>query len=130
MISRHRAPNGRIRYTASAPLSGLERAIANGRATVLITSSILLCSADALSSEGHDLFLSSFVRGQFTRNAAFAHNDDSMAHPQNLWQFGRDHDDCLTPVRQIVKQSIDLALRTHVDATSWLIEDEHFRFSC
>src|SRR5258707_4699940 len=101
----------------------------NGRSAMGGPSALSpLCGAGALGRERHDLFLGSFLRRQCPSDAAFAHDDDSMAHPQDLWQFGRDHDDRLALIGQIVQQSIDLALRPDINATSWLVEDEDVCF--
>src|SRR5882672_2957177 len=128
MIRRTRAPNASRRWIASPPPSDLQRAIGDGRAAESVTSNSRSRSAVALSREGHDPFLGSVLHRQCARDAAFAHDDDSMAHPQDLGQVGRDHDDCLALSGQIVQQSIDFALRPHIDATSWLVEHEDFRF--
>src|SRR5436305_2370953 len=69
----------------------------------------------ALSGQLHDLFLRRLRRVELTGEPAFAHDDDPVAHAQDLGQLRRDHDDGAALLAQRVEQLVDLGLRSHVD---------------
>ena len=59
--------------------------------------------------------------------AAFAHDQDAVAHREHLGQVRADQDDRHSPRGQLVDQLVDLGLGADVDAASRLVEDQDLR---
>ena len=55
------------------------------------------------------------------------HDDDTVAHAEDLRHFGGDHDNAHALIGQLAHQLVDLALRADVDAARRLIEDQNLR---
>jgi hypothetical protein len=55
------------------------------------------------------------------------HDQDAVAHAENLFQIAGDHEDGHAFLGEAVHEGIDLALGADVDAARWFIEDEDSR---
>ena len=84
-------------------------------------------AADDPAAQGgllHNPFLGGFVGVQLASNPAFAHDHHPVAHAQDFGQLGRNHDNRLALLRQVVEQVVNLAFRAHIDAAGRLVEDQ------
>ena len=71
-----------------------------------------------------------FLRGvsdifNLAADPPLVHNQDTVAHPEEFRQFGRDHDDGLAPGRQLVYQLVDFILGADVDPAGGFVKDNH-----
>src|SRR6266403_3968569 len=78
----------------------------------------------ALGGVPHDLLLRS-AASQLAGDPALAHDQDAVAHAEQLGQLRGDHDDGFALLGAVVEEPVDLALGAYVDAAGGLVEDEH-----
>src|ERR1017187_1311419 len=67
--------------------------------------------------------------GNLPCNPSFADYNDPVAQSENLRKVRRDQKDSQSLRGQIVDEPVDLFLRTNVDTSSRLVEDQYFRRS-
>src|SRR5687768_11582872 len=69
----------------------------------------------------HDPLLGRLGPRQFAGEPALAHDEDAVAHAEDLRQFGGDHQDGDTATGELTHQMVDLRLGADVDAAGWLV---------
>src|SRR5678815_1609485 len=79
--------------------------------------------------EGEYLLLCRLRALEHRDDRAFAHYRYPIAHPDNLQQLGRNHDDGHSTLGEIAHQPMNLSLRADIDALRRLVEYEH-RWLC
>ena len=60
---------------------------------------------------------------------SFPHDQDTVAHSEDLRQLTGDHQDAQALLRQLADQAVDLGLRTHVHPARGLVHDEQLWLS-
>ena len=76
---------------------------------------------------GHDAFFGGVGAGDVGGEAALAHDEDAVAHAEDLGELGGDHDDGDPLLGELGDQGVDLGLGADVDAAGGFVEDENLR---
>jgi len=86
-------------------------------------------SVRSLPSRGemHDGFLAGLGAGQLADDGPFPHDQDPVAHSEDLRQLGGDHQDADALAGQLAHQPVDLRLGAHVDPSGRLVQQQHPR---
>src|ERR671920_859228 len=110
--------SGRRRYrrNRASPSVPATRALAS-----LILGNPLLSTA---GSRGHHALLSRLSPRELGRDTALAHHQHAVSHREYFLKLGGDQQDCLTLLRQVVHEAVDLRLRPDVDAAGGLIQQQ------
>src|SRR5438876_11353377 len=74
----------------------------------------------------HDAFLGGVAAGEFTHQCAVAHDQDPVAHAENLRELGRDEQDRQPVTRQPVDDRVYFRLGPDVDPAARFIENYLF----
>src|SRR5215207_6090964 len=78
---------------------------------------------------GHHLLLVGLAPPELAGDVAFPHDHDTVRHREDLLQLGRDEQDGLALLGQVVYEAVDLRLGSHVDAPGGLVEEQDGRLA-
>src|SRR5262245_43302240 len=86
---------------------------------------IAILSPIRLDAHMHDFFLGRLGRRQLADELAFAHDDDAVAHAEQLRHLRGNENNAFAGGGQLVDDRVDLIFRADVDAARRLVQDQH-----
>src|SRR5215469_17239231 len=87
-------------------------------------ASCRLLGAGLAKSKGEDGFGAGFGTIKDSGERSVAHDGDSIAHAEDLGEFGRDHEDGDTTLGKIAHDPVAFAFRADVDALGRFVQDQ------